>query len=86
MKKKAIDVNLTQRHRAESDPVVAAASILARAAFVSTLNMLSRKAEITLPKGASSQVKATARALVSRHGKGILPSFAKMHFKTASDL
>ncbi len=86
LKRKSLSVNLTQRHKAESDPVVAAASILARAAFVSTLKRLGDKLGITLPKGASAQVKKVGRQLIAEHGREVLSSVAKLHFKTAAEL
>ena len=77
------DVRLVQMPRAERDPAVAAASILARAEFLRRLEQLSREAGVGLPKGASSQVDAVARALVAERGAAFLTGVAKMHFKTA---
>lgn len=82
MKRKKMEIDLTQRPRAEEDPVVAAASILARAAYVEGMEMLSKKMEVYLPKGASSQVIQTGKRLVSRHGPEILRTVGKLHFKT----
>ena len=77
-------VQLVQMHRAERDPAVAAASILARAEFLRRLEQLSRDAGVRLPKGASAAVEAVARALVSSRGPGVLDGLAKTHFKTTS--
>lgn len=82
LKRKNIEIDLTQRHRAESDPVVAAASILARAAFLEGLERLGMPLSFTLPKGASQQVLEAGRKLVAKHGPEILGSVAKLHFKT----
>jgi ribonuclease HIII len=49
-------IELVQRHRAESDLAVAAASILAREEFVSRLGRLGKEFGIKLPKGASDAV------------------------------
>ena len=68
--------------RAERDPAVAAASILARAEFLRRLDQLGREAGVRLPKGASSQVEAVARALVQQRGADVLKAVAKTHFKT----
>lgn len=76
------EVRLVQMHRAEGDPAVAAASILARAEFLRRLDRLGRTAGTRLPKGASSQVEAVARAVVSSRGPDILTEIAKRHFKT----
>jgi ribonuclease HIII len=82
LKRKQLSVNLTQRHRGEEDLVVAAASILARAAFLEGLEQLGRTVGMVLPKGASDQVVRTGKALVAKQGPGILDTIAKLHFKT----
>ena len=78
------DVRLIQRHHAESDAAVAAASILARVAFTTRLASLSREAGVEFPKGAGSVVDAAGRELVRRHGSGILTRYAKAHFKNTN--
>jgi ribonuclease HIII len=75
-------VRLVQMPRAERDPAVAAASILARAEFLRRLDQLGRSAGVRLPKGASAAVDSTARSLVQERGRGILTEVAKEHFKT----
>jgi ribonuclease HIII len=84
--KKGIRINLTQRPRAEEDPVVAAASIMARAAFVDGIDMLGKEIGFTLPKGASSLVIDAGRKLVQKEGRGILERVAKLHFKTTQQI
>jgi ribonuclease HIII len=86
LKQKKIEVELTQKTQGESDPVVAAASIVARAAFVEGMEKLSQEAEIELPKGANHRVIGAARELISRFGQEALPRFVKTHFKTAKEL
>jgi ribonuclease HIII len=86
LSKKGVEVELTQRTRAEEDPVVAAASILARAAFVDGIDALGKEIGFTLPKGASSLVIDAGRALVQKEGRGILERVAKLHFKTAQQI
>jgi len=81
--KKGRKIKLVQRHRAESDLAVAAASILARAGFLFALRDLQKKYELPIPKGASEAVKDSAAKLVEKHGPGILLDVAKCHFKTA---
>jgi ribonuclease HIII len=68
--------------RAEEDPAVAAASILARAEFLTRLHYLSKEAGLELPKGASDLVEAAAVKLVRAKGPDILEKVAKIHFKT----
>src|SRR6266566_3622718 len=77
------EIELIQKHRAEEDLAVAAASILARNEFVTRLGTLEKEFEMKLPKGASAAVDAAAREFVARHGAETLPTVAKMHFRTA---
>ncbi|MBS0620807.1 MAG: ribonuclease HIII [Verrucomicrobia bacterium] len=86
LKQKALSVSLTQRHKAEADPVVAAASILARASFVEGLERLGKPFEVELPKGASPLVKKMGTLLVRKYGSGILNDVAKLHFKTTQEI
>lgn len=81
-----LSVNLTQRHGAEADPVVAAASILARGAFLEGLESLSHLSGLKLPKGASRQVIQAGKALVSKKGESFLKTVAKLHFKTVHSI
>lgn len=82
LKKKEILLNLTQRHRGEEDLVVAAASILAREAFLSGLERLGKEWALELPKGASALTISAGRQFVRSHGKDFLHKVAKMHFKS----
>jgi ribonuclease HIII len=86
LKQKKLQANLTQRYKAESDPVVAAASIIARGAFLEGLEKLGEKVGMPLPKGASAQVITAGKALVSKWGEAILEEVAKLHFKTKEDV
>jgi ribonuclease HIII len=76
-------IELVQRHKAEEDLAVAAASILARHEFVTRLAALGRQYAVTFPKGASAQVDAVARTFVEQHGAEHLAKVAKQHFRTA---
>jgi ribonuclease HIII len=75
-------IELIQRHRAESDLAVAAASIIARDAFLRALLRLKQTYNMGLPKGASAAVGNAAVELVRRHGPAILLQTAKCHFRT----
>lgn len=86
LKQKKMDVNLTQKVRGEEDPVVAAASILARAAFVEGIQELEKTVGFSLPKGASSIVVQTAQNTFQKHGPSIFMQIAKIHFKTFKEL
>ncbi len=77
------EIELVQRHKAEEDLAVAAASILARHEFVSRLDKLGQQYAMDFPKGASAQVDKVAKEFVARHGADKLPLVAKVHFRTA---
>lgn len=84
--KKGRSIKLEQRTKAESDPAVAAASILARAEFLRALEDQEKTYGVPAPKGASPQVKEAARTLVRQRGPEVLLAVAKTHFKTADDV
>jgi len=75
-------IPVIQMHRAEADVAVAAASILARDAFLRWLDQTGKALGLTLPKGASPKVIETGRLLVSRTGADSLKEYAKVSFKT----
>jgi ribonuclease HIII len=77
------ELELVQKHRAEEDLAVAAASILARHEFVTRLANLEKQFGMKLPKGASAAVDAAAKEFIAKHGAENLPKVAKMHFRTA---
>ena len=77
------EIELVQRHHAESDLAVAAASILARNEFVRRLAAMEKELEIPLPKGAGEQTEAAGRKIVERYGEDRLGQVAKMHFRNA---
>jgi ribonuclease HIII len=82
LKKQKVDVHLEQSVRGESDPVIAAASILARAGFLEGLEQCSQQVGLRLPKGAGAPVLTAARELVQLRGEPSLQGCAKLHFKT----
>ena len=80
-------IKMDQRTKAESDPAVAAASILARAAFLNALRGMEKTFGIeTVPKGCSAKVKQIATELVAEKGPGILLKTCKCHFRTADQV
>ncbi len=80
------EIKLEQRTKAESDLAVAAASIIAREAFISWLDAKGKAVGIKLGRGVSAGVKQTGRDLVAKHGPEILRQVAKVHFRTAHDV
>ena len=79
-------IKLEQRTRAESDVAVAAASILAREAFIDWLEKRGRALGVKLGRGVSEAVKDVARQLVEKNGAEILAGMAKTHFRTAHEI
>lgn len=77
---------LRMRTKAEDDPVVAAASVVARAEFVRQMRRLSDLAGETLVKGAGPKVKEQAGVILEKFGASRLREFAKLHFRTAYEV
>lgn len=75
-------MEIIQMHGGESDVVVAAASILARARFVEEMDRMGDEYGVTFPKGASEVVEF-GKDFVRSHGVDALDSVAKTSFKTA---
>ncbi len=80
------DFELRMRTKAEDDPAVAAASVVARAEFVRQMKRLSDLAGETLVKGAGAKVKEQAGAILQKLGPKRLREFAKLHFRTAYEV
>src|SRR6266481_6603520 len=76
-------IDIEQRTKAESDVAVAAASILAREAFINWLERRGKELGLQLGRGVSAGVKATAEKLAAEKGPEILRQVAKVHFRTA---
>jgi len=76
-------IELVQRHKAEQDMAVAAASILARNEFVTRLRDLGRKYDMVFPKGGGANVDVAAKEFVARHGAAALHEVGKTHFRTS---
>ena len=85
-KKDVKNFELKMRPRAEEDPVVAAASIVARAEYVRVMKQLSQRFGGPLQKGASAKVKEQAAQIIEKFGVGALGDFAKLHFRTAYEV
>ena len=86
LQQKGRKIKLEQRHKAESDVAVAAASILARSGFLSAMDKLGEKYGVKLPKGASDKVKQVAAEIAQKHGGAAFLDVAKCHFKTTDDV
>jgi ribonuclease HIII len=79
-------LKLAQTPKGERYIAVAAASILARDRFLARLEKLSRRYEISLPKGASDIVVQIARQIVDKKGPEELKNIAKLHHKTTQKI
>jgi ribonuclease HIII len=79
-------IDIEQRTKAESDIAVAAASILAREAFINWLERRGKELGLRLERGASANAKETAKKLVEMNGPGALREVAKVHFRTAHEV
>ncbi len=80
------DFDLQMRTKAEEDPVVAAASVVARAEYVRQIQALSRQFGGPLQKGAGPLVKIQAHQIIEKFGARALGNFAKLHFRTAYEV
>jgi ribonuclease HIII len=81
-----LELQLEQRVRAESEPAVAAASVIAREHFLLALKELSLEAGVSLAKGAGDPTDRAAREYVRLHGMAGLARVAKLHFKNTQKL
>lgn len=81
----AAGVRLEVRARAEDDPAVAAASILARARYLEDLAALSEEVGFELPRGAT-HVRGAARRMLRERGMERLKAVAKVSFATTDQV
>ena len=81
LKQRFPECNVRQQPKAESNLAVAAASVLARAQFLHTMDALTRQAGVReLPKGGGAQATACARELAKKYGRDALRNYVKLHF------
>jgi ribonuclease HIII len=80
-------IHLIQRPKADAtDLAVAAASIVARAAFMRGIEKLERDLKVKLALGNNEEAMEAARRFVKTRGKEKLGLVAKLHFKTTATL
>lgn len=79
-------LNLIQKHKAEENIAVAAASVLARARYLERLSELTKLYKIDFPKGSSEEVNRVAKVFIERYGIKSLSQVAKIHFKTTAQV
>lgn len=89
MKKALLDLGkrliFEQRPKAEEDIAVAAASILAREAFIDELDVMGEEFGMTFPRGASQAVIQAAAGFIVKYGEDRLSEVAKLHFRTTDE-
>jgi ribonuclease HIII len=85
-KKGVTGFDLRMRTKAEEDPVVAAASVVARAEFQRQIVALSKRLGEKLQKGAGPLVKEQALRIILKFGAVALGDYAKLHFRTAYEV
>jgi ribonuclease HIII len=79
--RRGLSIKLLQVVRGEEIPQVAAASIIARAAFLREIDKLSIGYGIEIPRGAGLIVDQAGRELARRHPSLVFSKIAKTHFK-----
>jgi ribonuclease HIII len=79
-------IEIQQRPKAESDIAVAAASVLAREAFINWLDRKGKELGFRLARGVSTDVKEMAKKIADRGGADALREVAKVHFRTAHEV
>lgn len=79
--KEYAELEVVQQTKAESDLVVAAASILARQYFVEGMQELYNRTGIDLKKGGGSSATQSVQLFVNKYGAQHLKHVVKMHFK-----
>ncbi len=75
------DYELDLRVRGESDAAVAAASILARDAYLDGLKVITDRYGIKTMPGSGKKTDSVCREFVNKYGSDVLDSIAKVHFK-----
>jgi ribonuclease HIII len=83
---RGLEIELHQETRAEREPVVAAASVIARNLFLEGLKKLSDEFAVDLHKGAGEPTDRAAREFVKLHGREALARVAKVHFKNTGKI
>ena len=82
LEEQGVDLDVEIRTKAEDNPSVAAASVLARAEFLIGLKELGAEFGVNLPKGAGPAAEGAARDLFRVGGRAALDEVAKTHFRT----
>jgi ribonuclease HII len=77
---------IIQVTKGERDTAVAAASVLARAAFIESMNELEDRFHMSFPKGAFAGIETALTAFCGTYGNKELYKVGKLNFKTFDSL
>ncbi len=80
---KEVAVPVEERTKGESDPAVAAASVIARYQFLQSRQAMDRHYKMTFPLGSGKNVLPPAKAFADKFGWNRLAEVAKLHFVTS---
>ncbi|NLH93988.1 MAG: ribonuclease HIII [Candidatus Cloacimonetes bacterium] len=83
LKNKEIGIPVEERPKAEADPAVAAASIIARYQFLQSRQAMDRHYKMSFPLGSGKNVLPPAKAFADKYGWDRLAEVAKLHFVTS---
>jgi len=83
LKTKEIGIPVEERPKAESDPAVAAASVIARYQFLQSRQAMDRHYKMSFPLGSGKNVLPPAQAFADKYGWNRLAEVAKLHFVTS---
>ncbi len=86
LKGREVGIPIEERPKAESDPAVAAASIIARYQFIQSRASLDRHYKMKFPLGSGKNVLKPAKAFADKYGWDRLAEVAKLHFITSRDV
>lgn len=81
-----LPIPVEERPKAESDPAVAAASIIARYQFIQSRQAMDRHYKMKFPLGSGKNVLGPAREFADKFGWNRLAEVAKLHFVTSRDV
>lgn len=80
-------INITFMTKAEDKNLsVACASVISRYIFLTEMDKLNKKYNVTLPKGAGTKVDEVGKELVKKYGKEILNEISKVSFKNTEKI
>lgn len=79
-------IRILQKTGGEKDVAVAAASVLAREAYLTGLSKLSRKTGFSLPGGSAAEASSAAQKVFHEKDIDFLKSVCKVHFKNIRNL